>query len=82
MARRTTTTAAAANGPVFFTGKALTFLRALKRHNEGEWFRAHRADYVAHVQEPLHRLLERLNDDLHDVAPELACTARESTFRV
>ena len=63
-------------------GKALTFLRALKRNNDGEWFRAHRADYVTHIQEPLHRLLETLNDDLHDVAPELACTARESTFRM
>ena len=74
--------AAAAAGPVFFTAKALTFLRALKRNNDGEWFRAHRADYVTHIQEPLHRLLERLNEDLHDVAPELACTARESTFRM
>ena len=79
MARRTTATA---DGPIFFTGKALTFLRALKRNNDGEWFRAHRADYVTHIQEPLHRLLETLNDDLHDVAPELACTARESTFRM
>ncbi|MEO5821871.1 MAG: DUF2461 domain-containing protein [Vicinamibacteraceae bacterium] len=80
MARRPA--AAAAHGPIFFTGKALTFLRALKRNNDGEWFRAHRADYVTHIQEPLHRLLETLNDDLHDVAPELACTARESTFRM
>jgi uncharacterized protein (TIGR02453 family) len=73
---------AAAAMPAFFGPKALTFLRALKRNNDGEWFRAHRADYVTHIQEPLHRLLERLNEDLHDVAPELACTARESTFRM
>ena len=78
MARRAT---APGDGPNF-TGKALTFLRALKRNNDGEWFRAHRADYVTHIQEPLHRLLETLNEDLHDVAPELACTARESTFRM
>jgi uncharacterized protein (TIGR02453 family) len=80
MARRPAATAA--NAPIFFTGKALTFLRALKRNNDGEWFRAHRGDYVTHIQEPLHRLLETLNEDLHDVAPELACTARESTFRM
>jgi uncharacterized protein (TIGR02453 family) len=65
-----------------FTPRALTFLRALKRNNDGEWFRARRADYVAHIQEPLHRLLETLADDLHDVAPELACSPRESTFRM
>ena len=75
---------------MFFTGKALTFLRALKRNNDGEWFRAHRADYVTHIQEPLHRLLERLDEDLHDVAPELparrasrrsACTATRGSAR-
>lgn len=65
----------------FFTPRTLSFLRALKRHNDGEWFRAHKADYVAHLQAPLHRLLETLADDLHDDAPELACSPRESTFR-
>jgi uncharacterized protein (TIGR02453 family) len=65
-----------------FTPRALTFLRALKRNNDGEWFRAHKADYVAHLQEPLHRLLAVLADDLHDLAPELACSPRESTFRM
>jgi uncharacterized protein (TIGR02453 family) len=73
---------ARAQGPTFFGPKALTFLRALKRNNDGEWFRAHRADYLAHIQEPLHRLLDTLRDDLHDVAPEFACTPRESTFRM
>jgi uncharacterized protein (TIGR02453 family) len=78
MARRST----AAGPATFFTAKALTFLRALKRNNDGEWFRAHRADFVAHIQEPLHRLLDQLREDLHDAAPELACTPRESTFRM
>jgi uncharacterized protein (TIGR02453 family) len=74
--------AQARSGTVFFTPKALAFLRALKRHNDGEWFRAHKADYTAHVVEPLHRMLEALAADLADVAPELACTPRESTFRM
>ena len=65
----------------FFTPRTLSFLRALKRNNDGEWFRARKADYVAHVQGPLHRLLETLADDLRDDAPELACSPRESTFR-
>lgn len=67
--------------PEFFTPRTLSFLRALKRNNDGEWFRARKADYVAHVQAPLHRLLETLADDLGDDAPELACSPRESTFR-
>lgn len=72
----------AANPATLFTPKALAFLRALKRNNHGEWFRAHRADYVAHIEAPLHALLEALAEDLGDVAPELACTPRESTFRM
>ena len=72
----------ARSGPVVFTPKALTFLRALKRNNDGAWFRAHRDDFVAHVEAPLHALLDRLRGDLEDVAPELACTPRESTFRM
>jgi uncharacterized protein (TIGR02453 family) len=51
-------------GPAsFFTPRTLSFLRALKRNNDGAWFRAHKADYVAHVQAPLHRLLETLADE-------------------
>jgi uncharacterized protein (TIGR02453 family) len=73
---------AARRGPIVFTPKALTFLRALKRNNDGAWFRAHRAEYAEHIEAPLHRLLERLAEDLCDVAPELACTPRESTFRM
>jgi uncharacterized protein (TIGR02453 family) len=65
----------------FFTPRTLSFLRALKRNNDGAWFREHKADYVAHVQGPLHALLETLADDLRNAAPELACSPRESTFR-
>jgi uncharacterized protein (TIGR02453 family) len=73
---------ARAAAPAFFTPHTLRFLRALKRNNDGAWFRAHKADYTAHIQAPLHRLLETLADDLYDVAPELACSPRESTFRM
>jgi uncharacterized protein (TIGR02453 family) len=65
----------------FFTPRTLSFLRAVKRNNDGAWFREHKADYVAHVQGPLHALLETLADDLRNAAPELACSPRESTFR-
>jgi uncharacterized protein (TIGR02453 family) len=69
-------------GPELFTPRALTFLRALKRNNDSAWFQARKADYVAHIQEPLHRLIAALAEDLHDEAPELACSPRESTFRI
>ena len=53
-----------------FTPRALTFRRALKRNNDSAWFQARKAEYVAQVQEPLHRLIAALAEDLHDEAPE------------
>jgi uncharacterized protein (TIGR02453 family) len=66
---------------VAFTPKTLTFLRALARNNDRDWFKAHKAEYVAHVQAPLHALIERLAVDFQQFAPDLACSPRESTFR-
>ena len=39
--------------PSPFTPKTLTFLRALKRNNDREWFHAHREDYETHVKAPM-----------------------------
>jgi uncharacterized protein (TIGR02453 family) len=64
-----------------FTPKSLTFLRALARNNDREWFKAHKGEFVTHVQAPLHALIERLAIDFQDFAPDLACSPRESTFR-
>ena len=43
-----------------FTRKTLTFLRALKRHNDREWFQAHRDDYEMHVSAPMVLVIESL----------------------
>ena len=53
-----------------FTPKTLTFLRALKRNNDREWFKARKDDYEAHVRGPLVQLLGRLEQDLAAFAPE------------
>ncbi len=67
--------------PAFFTSKTLSFLRALKRNNDREWFKARKAEFDAHVQGPLHALIEQLAADMGAFAPDLACSPRESTFR-
>lgn len=68
--------------PTFFTPRTLTFLRSLKRNNDREWFRAHKADYEACCQRPMHALIERLAEEFQEFAPDLACSPRESTFRI
>ena len=43
--------------------------------------RRRKGDFDRHVEAPLLALLEHLASDLHTVAPELACSPKDSTFR-
>lgn len=65
-----------------FTRKTLSFLRALKRNNDREWFRARKAEYEQHVRGPMIGLLGRLALDLPRFAPELISDPRVSLYRI
>src|SRR6478735_435328 len=68
--------------PSPFTAKTLSFLRALKRNNEREWFRARKPEYERHVRGPMLALLEQLAPDLRSFAPELVCDPKVSLYRI
>ncbi len=68
--------------PALFTPRTLTFLRALARHNDREWFAAHRQAYEADVRAPALALVERLAVDLRRFAPELEASPKASLFRI
>jgi uncharacterized protein (TIGR02453 family) len=65
-----------------FTNKTLAFLRALKRNNDREWFRARKADYEQHVRGPMIALLHQLARDLPAFAPDLVSDPRVCLFRI
>jgi uncharacterized protein (TIGR02453 family) len=65
-----------------FTNKTLAFLRALKRNNDREWFRARKAEYEQHVRAPMITLLAGLARDLPAFAPDLVSDPRVSLFRI
>jgi uncharacterized protein (TIGR02453 family) len=65
-----------------FTRKTLSFLRALKRNNDREWFRARKDDYERHVRTPMIEVLNRLAGDFHTFAPELVSDPKVSLFRI
>jgi len=65
-----------------FTRKTLSFLRALTRNNDREWFKARKADYERHVREPMLAVLERLARDLRPFAPELMSDPKVSLYRI
>jgi uncharacterized protein (TIGR02453 family) len=68
--------------PAPFTKKSLAFLRALKRNNDRDWFRARKADYEQHLRSPMIELLARLASDLPAFAPDLVADPRVSLFRI
>src|SRR5918994_5379789 len=65
-----------------FSPKTISFLRALKRNNDREWFRARKADYERHVRTPMIDVLARLAIDFRTFAPELISDPKVSLFRI
>ena len=65
-----------------FTRKTLAFLRALKRNNDREWFRARKTEYEQHVRGPMIALLQQLARDLPAFAPDLVSEPRVCLFRI
>jgi len=64
-----------------FTPKTLSFLRALKRNNEREWFHARRDEFNAHCRAPMTAFVEQLAGDFRSFAPELVADPKISLFR-
>ena len=65
-----------------FTRKTLAFLRALKRNNDREWFKARKDEYDLHVRGPMIDLLHRLATDFSTFAPELVSDPKVSLYRI
>lgn len=63
------------------TPKTLSFLRALKRNNNREWFAARRDQFEAHCRGPMVEIVERLAADMQSFAPELIADPKVSLFR-
>ncbi|PYR46218.1 MAG: hypothetical protein DMF89_22760 [Acidobacteria bacterium] len=65
-----------------FSPKALSFLRALKRHNDREWFKARKDQYETLVRAPMVEVIERLAVDFKTFAPGLVASPRVSLYRI
>lgn len=65
-----------------FSPKALAFLRALKRHNDREWFRARKDQYELWLRTPMAALVERLAHDFRRVAPHIVADPKSAIYRI
>jgi uncharacterized protein (TIGR02453 family) len=65
-----------------FSPKAVPFLRALKRNNDREWFRARKDSYEVLLHQPMIVLIERLARDFRTIGPEFVANPKTSLFRI
>lgn len=65
-----------------FTSNTLLFLRALKRHNNREWFAARRDRYERDVRAPMIAVIEQLARDFRRFAPEIEASPKTSLYRI
>ncbi len=65
-----------------FSPKALSFLRALKRNNRREWFKARKEQYDVLLRAPMLELIERLDEDFRGFAPDLVASPKVSLYRI
>jgi uncharacterized protein (TIGR02453 family) len=65
-----------------FQPRALSFLRALKRNNDREWFKARREQYDELLRAPLLAIIEQLALDFQSFAPDLVASPKVSMYRI
>ncbi len=65
-----------------FDPRALEFLRALKRNNDRDWFRARKDRYDEFVRGPMIELIDRLAVDFQTFAPHLVADPKASLYRI
>jgi uncharacterized protein (TIGR02453 family) len=69
----------------YFSERSFKFLRALARHNEREWFHAHKEDYEQYVRGPFLALIADLQPALLEVSEHYRAdpkTVGGSLFRI
>ena len=65
-----------------FTPDAIAFLRAIKRNNDRDWFRARKDQYETLLRAPMAALIERLEVDFRTFAPELVADPKTAIYRI
>lgn len=69
----------------YFSEATFRFLRALARHNERTWFKAHQDDYETNVRGPYLQLIADLRTPLAKISPRFRADPRKvggSLFRI
>ena len=68
--------------PAHLSPAAFTFLRALARHNDREWFTPRKATFEAELKEPMLAIVRKVTDAMQEFAPAFVRPAEKSLFRI
>jgi len=67
---------------IMFPADALTFLRGLARNNDREWFNARKEVFETKLKGPMIALIEEINAELMDFAPEHVTDPKKAFYRI
>lgn len=65
-----------------FNEAAIKFLKGLKKNNEREWFDARKGIYETELKAPMLALIEEINGELADFAPEFVRPPQKIMMRI
>jgi uncharacterized protein (TIGR02453 family) len=65
-----------------FPPEGLKFLQGLARNNNREWFQARKEIFETQVKAPMIALIEQVNADLMDIAPDHVTDPKKSFYRI
>lgn len=65
-----------------FRPQALAFLRALKRNNDRDWFKARKEQYDALLRAPMIAMIDQLAVEFRAFAPDLVASPKMSLYRI
>lgn len=65
-----------------FSPKALAFLRALKRNNDRDWFKARKEQYDVLLRAPMIAMIDQLAAEFRAFAPDLVASPKMSLYRI
>ena len=68
--------------PAHLRPEGLTFLRALARHNDREWFTPRKAIFEAELKEPMLAIIRQVTGAMESFAPSFVRPAEKCLFRI
>jgi uncharacterized protein (TIGR02453 family) len=72
----------ASDAPAYLKSEAFTFLRALAKHNDREWFTPRKATFEAELKEPMLAIVRKVTAAMEEFAPSFVRPAEKCLFRI